>query len=255
MGTMITIRLVLGYIMGTESLFLAMTVTFTASCLQGIAGFGAGLISMGALASIWSVPFATAVMLPLGVILNLSLMIQRHQTVELTSLRWVFIGLPVGVILGLFLLESVSESFLKQLLGLALGISAVNTMMPNHLQRKYGRFPALITGTCAGISGTTLSASGPPILIYANLLGWNRDLYRAQLSVLFLTCSSLALIALSVRGQVNLTTLSLSLSLTPTVLIGSIVGATLGSWLPQRVFRLFVQCLLILLSARFILRS
>ena len=119
--------------MGTESLLLALTVTFTASCLQGLAGFGAGLISMGALASTWSIPFATAVMLPLGVILNLSLMIQRRHTVELTSIRWIFIGLPFGVILGVFLLESVSDGFLKQLLGLALGISAVNTMMPNLL--------------------------------------------------------------------------------------------------------------------------
>ena len=238
--------------MGTEPLLLAMAVTFTASCLQGIAGFGAGLISMGALASIWPVPFATAVMLPLGVILNLSLMIQRRQIVELRSIKWIFIGLPFGVILGVLLLESVSDRFLKQLLGMALGISAVNTMISNHKHLTHGRFLAWLTGTCAGLTGATLSASGPPILIYANLLGWNRDLYRAQLSVLFLTCSSLALIGLSIRGQVNLTTLIISLSLTPTVLIGSIVGAKLGSLLPQRVFGLFVQCLLIVLSARFI---
>ena len=244
-----------GQAMLTESLLLAMAVTFIASCLQGIAGFGAGLISMGVLASIWSVPFATAVMLPLGVILNLSLMIQRRQKIELTSLRWVLIGLPFGVMIGVYLLESVSESLLKQFLGLALGISAINKMIPNHKQRQYGTTPALITGLCAGISGATLSASGPPILIYANLLGWNRDQYRAQLSALFLTCSSLALIALSMRGQVNLTSLSVSLSLTPTVLIGSMIGGQLGSKLPQRLFSLFVLCLLIALSLRFILRS
>jgi uncharacterized protein len=238
-----------------DSLLLAIGVTCFAACLQGVAGFGAGLISMGVLASVWSVPKATAIMLPLGVLLNVSLIIQRRQTVELSSLKWVFIGLPLGVFFGVHLLEVVAEKTLKLLLGLALCASVVNTVINDRKHRGYSSLLAFIAGTFAGMSGSAFSASGPPILIYANLQGWDRDLYRAQLSALFMTSSLLALIGLSIGGQVDVSTLSISLTLTPGVLLGSFIGTHLGSSLPQSIFRYLVLGLLIALSARFLFNS
>ena len=210
---------------------------------------------MGVLASVWSVPKATAIMLPLGVLLNVSLIIQRRQTVELSSLKWVFIGLPLGVFFGVHLLEVVAEKTLKLLLALALCASVVNTVINDRKHREYSSLVAFIAGTFAGMSGSAFSASGPPILIYANLQGWDRDLYRAQLSALFMTSSLLALIGLSIGGQVDVSTLSISLSLTPGVLLGSLIGTHLGSSLPQSIFRYLVLGLLIALSARFLFNS
>ena len=243
-----------------DSFILAVCVTCLASILQGITGFGAGLISMGVLSSIWSVPQATAVMIPLAVSLNLSLILQNYLEINLSLIKWILAGIPLGVIIGVSSLELLPETTLKTLLGLALLASVVNALVRDHTPRDHPprdhpALPSLLAGVSAGVLGSALSAAGPPLLIYANLQGWKRDLFRAQLSVLFMTSSLLALIGLSVRGLIHLESLSISIRLTPGVLLGSWLGVKLGTYLPQHIFQRLVLGLLMLLSAQFLTAS
>lgn len=238
-----------------NSFFLAVSITCFASTLQGVAGFGAGLISMGFLSSIWSVPQATAVMIPLVTLLNTSLIVQHYNNINLLSLKWIIIGIPLGVLVGIYSLETLSETVLKILLGLALLASVINTLVRDRPQRDYGKCPSLLAGTCAGIFGSAFSTAGPPLLIYATLQGWNKEKFRAQLAVLFMTSSSFTLIGLSIRGQISLDTLSTSLSLTPGVLLGSLFGVKIGVFLPQKVFQYLVLGLLTFLAAKFLINA
>ena len=235
------------------SLIFAIGVTFFASTLQGIAGFGAGLISMGLLSMIWTIPQATSVMIPLGLLLNLSLIVQQRQYLSVSTLTWIFIGLPLGVFIGIYSLETLPDTQLKILLGLALLASVINTLAQGQRSITFGMVSQLITGVCAGVTGAALSSPGPPILILANLSGWQRDRFRANLSLLFGTCALLSLIGLLMREQVTFNTLSTSLALAPGVITGSVIGVKLGTHLPQRSFRRVVLVLLTLLAAKFLL--
>ena len=238
-----------------SSLLLAVSVTFVAATLQGITGFGAGLISMSVLSSIWSVPQATAVMIPLAVLLNLTLMVKQYTKVNVSSLKWILTGIPIGVMIGILCLEALPETGLKAMLGAALLASVINKLLRQPTRREYGRLTRLIVGTCAGITGSALSAAGPPLLIFANLEGWSKDQFRAQLAVLFVSSALLTLICLSLRDQVNLETLSMSLSLTPGVIVGSLLGAQLGTILPRKLFNSCVLITLITLSARLLINA
>lgn len=235
-----------------EHYLFAIYVTFGAAALQGIIGFGSGLISMGMLSMLMPVSMATAVLCPLGCLISGSLTLQHRAHLQLKSISPLLWGIPLGIILGLLTLESLSETLLKGLLGIALLASVINRLVGSTTIPQLHPSVGVLMGTLAGITGTAFSASGPPVLIFANLSGWSRDHFRANLSFVFWFCGILAIIGLSLRGVITLETLYLSATLCPGVLFGSFLGARLGNLIPQRLFQQLALLLLTLLALRFL---
>ena len=234
-----------------QDIGLAMMITMMASATQGVAGFGGGLISMSLLSMLWPVPFATAVLCPLGIMRNLTVMWRLKDHLKPKLILPILIGLPFGVALGIMSLELLSEVILKAVLGVALLATVLNAVLGRSL-REPPRALGPLVGILSGATGAALSSPGPPAIIYATLCGWPRDTFRAQLSIIFGAASAMSLIGFALRGVLTFETLTASAYLLPGLIFSSALGVKLGGRLPQTRFRRLVLCLLTALAARFL---
>ena len=235
-------------------LYFAMSALFFSACLQGIVGFGSGMVSMSLLSLIWPVAQATAILNPLGLVLSGSLLWQQRQALSLKIIKPSIIGLPFGVMIGLLALTNLPETYLKLLLGCTLLLAVINNVWRKQKNDiKPSPLYGFVAGVFSGICGVSVSASGPPILVYATLAGWNKTLFRANLAAFFFSASITACIGLMSKGFLTLETLKMTFFLIPVVLLGSKVGFHLGQRLPQVHFTRFTLALLTLLALRFII--
>jgi uncharacterized protein len=233
-------------------LSFAALVVILASVTQGVIGFGAGLISMSLLAMIWPMATATAVMNPVGVILSLSLAWSQWRSVNFRSIFPLLIGLPVGIFVGVLLLDILPNHQLRALLGCTLIITVIHRLSGSAVRRVLPLSIGALVGFCSGVIGASLNTAGPPALIYASLSGWKKDEFRANLAIFFFTSSFIAFLGLSYQGVVQLETLKVSGLLIPLVLIGSRLGLSLGHHLSQRYFSWITLLCLTVLALHFI---
>ena len=230
-----------------NELIFAMISVFFASCLQGMIGFGAGLLSMSLLSIFWSVLEATTILNPLGLFLNISLAWQNRHQVSLRKISILLIGVPVGIYLGLHILHIFSEPQLKLILGITLLVAVVNILWPRPLLSVTHPIFGAIAGIFSGVCGVSISSSGPPILIYASFSGWDKESYRANLSVFFGLTSFLSCLGLFYSGFLTSKTLTATGLLIPVSLLGSVAGYRFGTVIsPLHFMRLTVTLLIIM---------
>ena len=235
-----------------DELTIAISSIFFASCLQGMIGFGAGLVSMSLISLIWPITYATAVLNPLGFALNVSLIWQNRRSVSLKSISPLLIGVPIGICVGLQALHQLDEAHLQLMLSLALLIAVYHTLYGGHSTKKAGRLAGGCVGVLSGLCGVSVSSAGPPVLVYASFAGWDQSQYRANLCVFFGVTSLLSCIGLSWSGLITVESLSITAMLIPVALLGSVVGYRLGALISPLFFTRLTLALLQVMALRLI---
>ena len=107
-------------------LLLPITIISFACMIQGITGFGAGLVSMSLLPLIWTIPQAVGILSPIGVILTIMLTYKLRAHVQLPKVKYMFFSLPFGTLVGLWLLTNWPNTWMKAILGLILVVYVVS---------------------------------------------------------------------------------------------------------------------------------
>jgi|MDSW01.2.fsa_nt_gb uncharacterized membrane protein YfcA len=229
--------------MDTEliQLLLPMTIISLACVVQGITGFGAGLVSMSLLPLIWTIPQAVGILSPIGVILTIMLSYKLRSHVQFDKIKPMFFALPFGILLGLWLLIHWPNTWMKAILGFILVVYVLSSKRLTHTKMSEHPVPAACAGFLGGVFSSAVGAAGPPILIYATALGWERDHFRANIQVFFMGSAISTFIGLISQGLINADTLPISALCVPGMVVGGLVGNRLASHLPQEKFRQLVM--------------
>ncbi len=166
-----------------------------AGSIQGLLGFGSGLVGVSLLALFWDLQLAVSV----GAVFSLPMVCYvAWRTRSDLSVREVVplaLGCLLGIPLGVSLLVHVNPVYVKGVLGAVLvGHGAWSLWEPESSQRppvhRAWGFPA---GFAAGILSGAFNASGPPVVIYGTERRWVRDAFRGNLSLFFLVTSVVTL--------------------------------------------------------------
>ena len=229
--------------MDTELLHLILPILIIsiACMIQGITGFGAGLVSMSLLPLIWTIPKAVGTLSPIGVILTIMLSYKLRAHIQFDKIKAMFIAMPFGIVLGLWLLTNWPNTWMKAILGLILVVYVLSSKRLTHTKMSGHPVPAACAGFLGGVFSSAVGAAGPPILIYATALGWERDHFRANIQVFFMGSAISTFIGLTSQGLINAETLPISAICVPGMVIGGLIGNCLASYLPQEKFRQIVM--------------
>ncbi|MBM4290801.1 MAG: hypothetical protein FJ138_04660 [Deltaproteobacteria bacterium] len=231
-------------------LLAAAAIAAGAGAVQGVTGFGSGLIAAAALSQLWAVPYVTVVLSPPSALLTLALLASLRADAQPRALRPLLLTLPLGVALGLLTLGLLPAAALKGLLAVALLGAVAGDLLG---LRPRGALPAAaggVAGLLAGAMGAAFNTSGPPILIYASLAGWAPRQFRANLSLLFCVTAALSLAGHAARGALSADTLLVSLCLTPGLVLGALLGGRVADRLPRAAFLGVVRGLLVVIAGR-----
>jgi uncharacterized membrane protein YfcA len=233
--------------MDADSIHLLYAVVIIASgaCVQGIIGFGSGLLAMSLLPLFWNIPHAVGILSPLGVALTVLLAYRLREHIDWGDIKWLLIPMPFGVMAGIWILTHWPNDAMKALLGVLLIAYVFYSLKAAEPESSAPR-PILggAAGFASGLCSGALGTGGPPILVYASTVNWHRDKFRGNLQGFFVSTAILALIGQVNAGLVTEETLPKTAALVPGLIIGALVGNKLSSRIPQALFRKVVLAVL-----------
>ncbi|MBJ93875.1 MAG: hypothetical protein CMP23_05290 [Rickettsiales bacterium] len=239
-----------------QTYLLLALVLSVSSFVQGVMGFGFGMITMSL--SLFLFPMQEAVPLVTGfaILLNAYLVYQLRAHVLRAPLKALLLGGLCGVPLGVSLLQKVREGYLLITLAMVIGLYVTQAFRQRATGvSDPGPWWAAFAGLWSGALGASLSTAGPPLVIYASCKPWNKDEMRATLQSFFLICCILQMVLYVQSGLMNQHLAILDVALAPVLALGSMLGLRLSRGINQAVFRNLVLAALSVLGLVFLRRG
>ena len=178
----------------TLALAAGAAIVAAASFVQGLAGFGIGLVALAFL------PFVIS---PLDAIVLTTLYATLFCAVIFVPLRRDFVssgvdallvGSVLGTPLGVWVLASVSATALARLIGSVLVLIVALEWSGLSPRRLPGRAWGLGVGVLSGVVGGAVGTPGPPAIVYMAAQGWSARTIKANLQA-FLVVNQLVILA------------------------------------------------------------
>jgi uncharacterized membrane protein YfcA len=222
-------------------MILAALAALVGAAVQSAAGFGFALVLSPALFAAMEPAEAVTVLLALGAALNVLVLLERHDA------RWsrlpplILPALP-GLALGAVVLAALSREPLQIGVGVAVIAAGLWQMRDRH---STARVPATVAGFLSGLLTTSISISGPPLVLWLEAQKLRPAEFRATLAAAFLALNIAGWAVLVVAGDAtaDLGELLVLLSL---VLAGYVLGTVAFRRLDhERFYRVVIVLVLL----------
>jgi uncharacterized membrane protein YfcA len=204
---------------------LATAAVAVGACVQGVVGFGLGLIAAPLLALL-DPDLVPGPLLFVGVPLTVLVALRERAALDFHGIRWAIAGRVPGTIAGSVAVALLPDGPLVVLLGFVVLLAVVLSVGGWSVRPTTGTLVS--AGLASGFMGTATSIGGPPMaMVYQRVTG---PQLRATLAAYFVFGASFSLLTLAVAGEFGAHELELGLTLLPGVLAGFAL-----SWLAARV--------------------
>lgn len=196
-------------------LAVALLIVTVGACLQGVLGFGLGLVAAPVLALL-DPELVPGPLLFVGVPLTILVALRERGSLDFRGIRWALVGRVPGTIAGTIAVASLPQRPLVVLLGVVVLSAVVLSISGWHVQPTPTTL--LTAGTASGFMGTATSIGGPPMAIVYQRRG-GPDL-RASLAAYFVVGAAFSLATLAAAGEFARRELALGVRLLPGVIAG-----------------------------------
>ena len=218
-------------------LFLA-AVVFLAAFIQGVTGFGSGLVAMALVPLFMELRDAVPVVALLGLAVNGVIMLQLRQHIDRRKVLPMVLGALAGVPVGVYALKTLDPQILKLVLGLILvGYVGYALLAGDEHRFRVGDPWGLLAGGLGGVLGGAFNTSGPPVILYVTLKDWSKDAIKASLQVFFVAISLTAIPLHIIAGNLHTQHLPLAGLALPVLLLGVWVGTKVYDHIDGDAFR------------------
>ena len=229
--------------------FIILVIAFT---VRGVTGFGSGLIAIPLL----------ALMLPISVVVPMVGLLDYtaalgHGVKLRSDIRWKLI-LPllpftlIGVLLALYLFNTLDPELLKQFLGgfiILYALYALLTIKP-HTHSSF--FWAVPGGVIGGLISTLFGTGGPFYVIYLQLQGVGKATFRATIATIFFLDGSARITAYTLNGFYSPDVLLLIAVSLPIMILGMYIGGHIHTNISHQNIQKAIAVLLLFSGAALI---
>lgn len=239
-------------------LLLALASTaLLAAFVEGLSGFGFGLVSMALLPMVLPIEQAVPMVGAWSLSLNLvNAWSRRAQVRAGRVLPLVLAALP-GIPLGLLFLTRAPEALVQAVLGLViLGYIALS----RRRRRDPGPRPpstglAILAGLFGGALGGAFNTSGPPVVLYLSSRGWTKEETVGSMQVYFAVASTLAFLGFLSFGLYTAEVRERLVPAFPAAWLGLWLGTRLNARVSPLAFTRLVLGLLGVMGLVFLVRG
>jgi uncharacterized membrane protein YfcA len=169
---------------------LAAVAAFAGAAVQSATGFGFALVLSPALFAVMDPVEAVTSLLVLGAALNVLVLFEggRPEHVDWRSLAPMLAAALPGLAVGAVALTQLSKEVLQVAVGVAV-IAAAGWQLRQRRgarRRRLGGAAGLAAGFASGALTTSISVSGPPLVLWLEAHGVRPEEFRASLAASFL---------------------------------------------------------------------
>lgn len=225
--------------------YLIALIMFAGAFLQGITGFGSGLVAVPLLSLLIPLTMLTPMLSLINVALAIYLAwLLRHY---LALRRWVplFLAGIVGTLIGNYALAHLPLATLQ--LGMAIFVIAAGLLFWFGVQLKVAaKLPQQsAVGLLSGFANGALTLGGPPVVLFLTANRLARSEFRATLAVFFLALGLTNVVSFGLQGRYATVDPIALLVLVVGALVGAYGGHRLSGKLSERSFRRLTLLLVI----------
>ena len=230
-----------------EAIFFHLIILI-AGFTQGFTGFGSALIMLPLLTLLVGVKTVVPMVILLGLCINVVLLLQIHRHLEWKRVRVLFTASVPGIFCGVYILKTMSTGFLE------LAIGGVLIVFPGYLmsrgvpEREIAPVWAWPVGFISGVLGGSVSAGGPPVIIYTAMQPWDKLPIKSTLVGFFLLTSMTTCVVQAANGFMTREVLILFAEGLPALVTGVLAGSYLFDRIDSGAYRKVLNVLLILLG-------
>ena len=217
-------------------------VVAVVAVMSGTSGFGFGLVATPLLLlSGFSLPFVVTVNLLITIATRVTVAVRLWRSVNVRRVSLLLAGAAPGLYVGARVLGAVETETVTIAVGLLIMAAAATLAYAErgpHTPVVAVPGATVAAGFLGGVLGTTTSLIGvpPALLLAGKRLVASR--FFADMAFYFVATSAIGLAVLAVDGDFDGSAARAFLFWLPGVLVGNIVGTTLGLRAPERLFRL-----------------
>ncbi|MGD8576581.1 MAG: sulfite exporter TauE/SafE family protein [Thiohalophilus sp.] len=229
-----------------EYSLLIAAILLCAYVFRGITGFGSGLIAIPLLALFLPLTFVVPYISFIDVLASL-VHGWRHR--QHTAWREVLTVLPftmAGVAVALYLLTSLETATLAHALGIFILVFSLYSLIGPELKQHCSARWSVVSGTLGGIIGTLFGTSGPLYVIYYQLRGLSKSVFRSTIATIFLIEGVIRLSGYAASGLYNAEKMLWIAASLPLMAIGLYIGGHIHTNITQRQFQRAIGILLMI---------
>jgi uncharacterized membrane protein YfcA len=178
----------------TFALAAGALIVAAASFVQGLAGFGIGLVALAFLPFLITPTDAVVLMTLYATLFCGVIFVPLRRDFHLGGVDMLLVGSFLGTPLGVWVLATVSASLLARLIGSVLVLIVALEWSGLSPHRLSGRGWGLAAGILSGIVGGAVGTPGPPAIVYMAAQGWGVRTIKANLQA-FLVVNQLVILA------------------------------------------------------------
>ena len=226
------------------TVLLCSLIFLLSGLIQGLTGFGGGLVAIPLLCLIMDVRMAVPLCIVSGLVITTVMAYELRRLFEWRKILPLLVGSLPGVLAGTVLLKEMDPVLINRFLGFMLiSISTFNlvfTPRPLNPSIPWGYLAGFFSGGLNAMTG----AGGPPAIIYTTLHDWKKDEIKATLTGFFALSGYLTAAVHAFSGVITLSTLTYFLLTLPSVLLGTFAGSRISGRINRRTYLRTVYLLL-----------
>jgi uncharacterized membrane protein YfcA len=212
-------------------------VIAAASFVQGLAGFGIGLVSLAFLPFLMEPATAVVLMTVYTVVFTVVIFIPLRRDFTLHRMQELVVGTIVATPAGVWLLAGLPPDVLKRLIGLVLLAIVALEWLGLYPARLRGRGWGFGAGVVAGLIGGAVGTPGPPVILYAAAQDWSPRTVKANIQAFLIVNQALILIGYWWAGLLGREVWRLTVLYAAPAVLGLAAGMVLFTRLDRDRFR------------------
>lgn len=227
---------------------LTLVILSIAYILRGVVGFGSGLIAIPFLVLLLPLQVAVVLIALLDYISSLTHGFHGRHHIK-WSLIWPIIPFNIiGVLLAVLIFQNTDIEVLIKLLAVLIFIYAIYYLIGIKLKQHTGKIWAAPAGILGSMIGTLFSTGGPFYVIYLQLQGLNKSVFRATFASIFLIDGCLRIGSYFFSDLITNEVLTIFIIALPIMFISLYVGQHIHTRISQLNFQRIIGVLLVISS-------
>lgn len=175
--------------------WLVGAVVIAVACfVQGLAGFGIGLVSLAFLPFLMSPASAVVLMTLYAAVFTIVIFIPLRRDFTLEGMKGLALGTVLATPFGVWVLSALPASALTRLIGLVLLAIVALEWSGLYPQRLDGAGWGFGAGVGAGLIGGAVGTPGPPVILYAAAQDWSPRTLKANIQAFLIVNQALILV-------------------------------------------------------------
>ena len=236
--------------------WLVGAVVIAAACfVQGLAGFGIGLVSLAFLPFLMSPQHAIVLITLYAAVFIAVIFIPLRRDFTLHGMIELVVGTIVATPAGIWLLAELPSDLLKRLIGLVLLLIVALEWLGLYPQRLRGRGWGFGAGLAAGLLGGAIGTPGPPVILYAAAQDWSPRTVKANIQAFLIVNQAVILIGYWWAGLLDREIWRLTWVFAVPAVVGLVAGMLLFNRLDRERFRRVVFAVLFLSGLVLLIRG